>query len=402
MYVTRLAIRRIRSIKELDIELPPDRLAGWHVLLGDNGAGKSTVVRSLALGLVGPEEAPALRQPWSDWLRHGAQEGSIEVDVRRHVDLDSLSGPGTKPKQATIGGKLLLKRFPAEVRGPDVELSAGLGNGELRIAQRTLWGKGAGWFSASFGPFRRFSGGNPEWNRVFSSYPKLAPHLSAFGEDVALAEALEWLKARHNRERDYADEPTILPVLKRFINEGELLPHGARLERVTSDAVVFIDGDGCETAVDQMSDGYRSILSLTFELIRQMVLSYGPDLVFRAIREERMEIDLPGVVAIDEVDAHLHPAWQKRIGPWFLKYFPKLQFFVTTHSPIICQAAGKGTVWRLPTPGSGETACRIEGDWWVNRTPGKFSQRQNDTIETAASLAVSEHHAFAQDFAVEG
>ena len=50
----------------------------------------------------------------------------------------------------------------------------------------------------------------------------------------------------------------------------------------------------------------------------------------------------PGVVLIDEVDAHLHPTWQRRIGLWFREHFPKLQFIVSTHSPLICQAATVG------------------------------------------------------------
>ena len=46
-----------------------------------------------------------------------------------------------------------------------------------------------------------------------------------------------------------------------------------------------------------------------------------------------------GVILIDEIDAHLHPAWQKRIGFWLKAHFPNIQFIVTTHSPFICQAA---------------------------------------------------------------
>ena len=64
-----------------------------------------------------------------------------------------------------------------------------------------------------------------------------------------------------------------------------------------------------------------------------------------------MKIDLPGVVLVDEIDAHLHPTWQLRIGENLLRYFPKVQFIVTTHSPLICHAAEKGSVWRLPVPG---------------------------------------------------
>ena len=90
---------------------------------------------------------------------------------------------------------------------------------------------------------------------------------------------------------------------------------------------------------------------MTFELIRQMIVSFGVRKVFAGITRGSMKINLPGVVIIDEIDAHLHPSWQRRIGPWFTRVFPKIQFIVTTHSPLVCQAAELGTVWRLPTPG---------------------------------------------------
>ena len=64
---------------------------------------------------------------------------------------------------------------------------------------------------------------------------------------------------------------------------------------------------------------------------------------------------------IDEVDAHLHPTWQRRIGLWFREHFPNIQFIVTTHSPLVCQAAEHGTVFRLPAPGSEEKAEMVDG-----------------------------------------
>ena len=45
-----------------------------------------------------------------------------------------------------------------------------------------------------------------------------------------------------------------------------------------------------------------------------------------------------------------------------MERFPETQFFVTTHSPIICRAARRGSVWLLPTPGSGdEEGRRVTG-----------------------------------------
>ena len=55
---------------------------------------------------------------------------------------------------------------------------------------------------------------------------------------------------------------------------------------------------------------------------------------------------------IDEIDAHLHPAWQREIGFWLKRHFPNIQFLVTTHSPIICQAADQNGLFVLPEPGS--------------------------------------------------
>ena len=100
---------------------------------------------------------------------------------------------------------------------------------------------------------------------------------------------------------------------------------------------------------------------MTFELFRGMAVAYGDATFLDALDAKAGAVRLPGVVAIDEIDAHLHPAWQKRIGDWLVQRFPMVQFFVTTHSPIICRSAARGSIWRLPTPGSEDEAHQIEG-----------------------------------------
>ena len=106
---------------------------------------------------------------------------------------------------------------------------------------------------------------------------------------------------------------------------------------------------------------------MVIELIRQMFEIYGHDKMNYAMREVPGTILAPGIVAIDEVDAHLHPTWQRDIGRWLTRVFPKIQFIITTHSPIVCRAASNdkgeltGSVWRLPAPGSKEEFRKIEG-----------------------------------------
>ncbi len=61
MYLQKIKIQNIRSIKAFELAFEAKEYAGWHVVIGDNGSGKSTLVGIIALVLVGAKEAPALR-----------------------------------------------------------------------------------------------------------------------------------------------------------------------------------------------------------------------------------------------------------------------------------------------------------------------------------------------------
>ena len=358
MHVQRLTIENIRSIRRFELALKGAEAAGWHVILGDNGSGKSTVVRALALALMGQWNAYAARQDWSHWLSSGEESGQVSVSLSAH-GMDYWTGKGR-----TSDGPISARADIA----PESETSGHNGQhptvkfSSSRFANRTIWGDGFGWFSASFGPFRRFSGGDRELDRLYVTHPRLASHLSAFGENVALRESLLWLQELQVRKLEGDGEAeAIQSAVVSFVNEAELLPHGAHIAGVTSERVEIVDGHGTRIAVEEMSDGYRSILSMTFELMRLMFWSWWTEAALQSIDAASGTIRLPGVVAIDEIDTHLHPAWQQRIGDWFVERFPETQFIVTTHSPIICRAATHGSVWLLPAPGSEEGARRVVG-----------------------------------------
>jgi predicted ATP-binding protein involved in virulence len=78
--------------------------------------------------------------------------------------------------------------------------------------------------------------------------------------------------------------------------------------------------------VSQLSDGIRSIVALAADIAYRCV-KLNPHMGIRAPLESY------GVVLIDEVDMHLHPAWQQTVIPDLLGAFPLLQFIMTTHSP---------------------------------------------------------------------
>lgn len=358
MYIQRAKIEHIRSIEKFEIEFRNP--AGWHVLIGDNGSGKSTIIRSIALALIGTEQAQALRQNWSDWLKERENRGNIEVSILQNSGNPVPKSIVIEKKALTLDGKVLTDNGKVIITVDAYEKDKSEISEWLRIRNKFL--------SAAYGPYRRFEGGSPEWNDLFKnpSYGNLVAHLSVFDESVALTEPIGWLKDLNYKSlEENVESKRILENLKKLINsedeDGSFLQHNAKLESISSEGVFFKDGNNTIISVNQMSDGYRSILSMTFELMRQLIRVYGSESVFKNIEKGEMFIDLPGVVLVDEIDAHLHPTWQTSIGHWFLKFFPKLQFIVTTHSPLICRAAEKGSIWRLAAPGSEEKSGEVTG-----------------------------------------
>jgi hypothetical protein len=152
--------------------------------------------------------------------------------------------------------------------------------------------------------------------------------------------------------------------IRKIINNINLLPHGVFFENVNLNGdLIFKDGNGTLVNIKDLSDGFRSILSMTLELIRQLILTYSVETVFPKNTEmdSMIQIKLPGVVLIDEIDVHLHPTWQTKIGKWFTHVFPNIQFIVATHSPFVCRACQNGSIWRLATPNTKMLAGVIQG-----------------------------------------
>lgn len=372
MYLTRGVIENIKGMKRADLSFEPGSEPGWHVILGDNGAGKTSLIKALALGFIGPNQAQALLEDWSQWITWGELGAKIGLTLVLDPNLESQFHGGIRlsPQFAEI--RLTRNDERHDVTLPKVGGQIVDINGEVNLVgsnhPRSLnagrvWNQSSGWFSSSFGPLRRFSGGSDQLRKYAISNPQVARHLSAFRDDADLSQGLEWLVERKRDEEDGHAKVELISTILRFINHTQLSSHAVRIKEISSREIIFEDARGAALDVSALSHGYQSILSLTFELLRQLTIAYGESRIFAESAESGdIIVDLPGVVLIDEVDSHLHPTWQATIGEWFKARFPRLQFIVTTHSPLVCRAVGDDdAIFRLRAPDDpeGETLSKL-------------------------------------------
>ena len=345
MLIRQIRLQDVKGITELDFRLsrsPEASLAGWNVVTGDNASGKTTLLKAIAMALVGPDLARILQPSLKGWVRDGESGCTIAIEVQ----------PGSR--DVFVQGRPYVRPFWAELKctvgaGGDVHLAASRElNKKGKGPAHGPWAESPnGWFSAGYGPFRRLYGASSEAQRIMSGPSRIARYATMFREDATLGECELWLvDLRHKELEAKPREAKILQQVLKLLND-DFLKEGMTVERVDSEGLWIKDARGVVLPLKEMSEGYRASLALLVDLVRHMEHTFGPDeLVVE--RDGKSVVTHQGVILIDEIDSHLHPEWQRRIGFWLKEHFPECQFFVTTHSPIICQAADNGGVFHLP------------------------------------------------------
>jgi energy-coupling factor transporter ATP-binding protein EcfA2 len=352
MYISKVTLKNIRGFADLQFDLTRagGTYAGWTVFTGDNGSGKSSLLKAIAVGLTGRDTARALQPSFHRWIRDGADnEAFVQLEIVRCPDDDALVEKGRNPAV----------RFPAKIglkngnKEPILQPMIPTGKpANYSTPERTIWSPDAkGWFSCGYGPFRRVFGASPEATRQMVA-PTTERFVTMFQEAASLAEVDQWLRnLKHKELENRAAEREQLALLLEILRD-DLLPNQITVDRVDSDGLWLKDRTGVQLAWSEMSDGYRAALALLADIIRHLINAYGVEGLIDRGSDGKIFIKRSGVVLVDEIDAHLHPEWQREIGFWLKRHFPNMQFLVTTHSPIICQAADPNGLFVLPEPGS--------------------------------------------------
>lgn len=363
MYIKNILIENIRGFSKLDFDLsrPDGKFAGWTVFTGDNGSGKSTLLKAISIALVGKDTARALQPSFRRWISDGASgnESYIQLEMVRVENDDELRESGKSPSD----------EFPAKITlrngGKEPSFDVAIPKSKAKNYQtpsRTIWSmEAAGWFSCGYGPFRRIFGESPEAAMRMAA-PTTEKYVTMFQEAASLAGADQWLRNLHHKSLENRSlERDQLSLVVDLLRDG-LLPNQIDVERVDSDGLWLRDRNGVQLAWSEMSDGYRAAAALLADIVRHLINAYGLSGLSEKAPDGKTVIKRSGVVLIDEIDAHLHPEWQQVIGFWLKRHFPNIQFLVTTHSPLICQAADEKGIFVLPEPGEDKRPFQLGED----------------------------------------
>lgn len=283
MYLSRLKLTHIRGFESLEIDLGAAESAPRRtVLIGKNGTCKTSVLRSIALGLCDISDANALiSEPIGALVHHGAEQGRIEVETSGGRSLGvTIRTHGMKEEVVS-----------ADSQAPNVFV-CGYGAGRNRFGEDS--GRSYRVADAVFNLF--------DYRRTL-----IAPELT-----------LRRLRDHLQGGRYEAAIRGIKTVLGLTTEDEISLPTAGGVE---------ISGPSVGTTVrlEGWADGYR----MTFNW---MVDLYGRALSADAIGEDG---NIRGVVLIDEIEQHLHPTMQAEILPRIAAVLPGIQLIATTHSPLV-------------------------------------------------------------------
>ncbi|MGO8750689.1 MAG: AAA family ATPase [Thermoguttaceae bacterium] len=336
MWVEELSIENIRCFPSVALRFcSGETRYPWVTFLGENGGGKSTVLQTLGLLLAGPEGAQKLVPRPMGWLRDEGKVGKIVARI--HQDDNDPGKHGTEKvrhqftysyiltgsQSLTVNNKLYTE--------PSI-VPASAGRKVLSwLRENAFASRGTGWFSAGYGAFRRLTRSAQVIVPSLEPQARFANFATQFDESEPLSAFERWmvyLDYRIAKNKDpKAEKQKDMGI--RAINR--VLPEDAKFCSVTPEGRIVFDIGGQRVPTISLSDGYRSVLALAGDLIWRLILAFP---------ESSDPLLENGVVLIDELDIHLHPKWQREVAGVLRGIFPKLQFFVATHSPLVAAGAG--------------------------------------------------------------
>ena len=318
--------------------------ARFSLLVGDNGSGKTLLLDALAVAagsfLLGIPEA---------FCRQINRNEIRAVDV---VTGETVTGEQPAEAEVEAVGEVegTKVRWIRSRRSKEQYTSRRLAK-TLQVEASTLVRRARAGIPTTF-PVLAYYGAGRQWQRLEGI------KLEAPGKVSRFLGYKDWLDPVSDQKRLYRWLKT---NEKAVVEYGEKRPlreavRASIVAMIPDASNAFWDVDCSELTIEAkigghpqrqrfhaLGDGYRNVVGMAADIGYKMA-TLNPHL------GERANLETPGVVLIDAIDLHLHPNWQRQIVGRLLRAFPRVQFFATSHSPIIIQSVrglANAMVWDL-------------------------------------------------------
>ncbi len=295
MRLKSVKIENYRGIESLEFPLDPD----MTVLHGPNGCGKTSVLTAVLMALSGDRSRPEFQRIKLDRPAIPSAEPSIQLNLGPSPGRESLD----EPVSVSLFAHPLDPALPGGSWHREVTPEYSLPRFSFYDIERRVVSSLDG----------REVGSQPDYAQLFEWF--LAEESKEFrlgrekGREVRLP-SLSAVRDAICRMLDGVSNPRIVDVtpLPRLVVSVK--------EADTTRNLAF----------EQLSDGYRGVMAVAADMAVRMA-------ALPALPENPLDGEM--IVLIDEVELHLHPAWQQRILTDLTRTFPNAQFIVSTHSPQV-------------------------------------------------------------------
>lgn len=352
VYFLSLAVERVLCFKDrqvLDLSDGNGHPAQWTVILGDNGVGKTTLLRCLSSIEVVEE------------IFSGVDDLKVKL---LHPSSKNLSSWRERDDLAKSSAKIsnwlaLGANLSIQHRGARKNV-----NGSIHGASQTIevilnfasstqkqydcdpedsWQKLKGLIRYGYGATRRM--GKSSFDEILTEDSE-----SLFVDETTLVNAEEWLlqtdyavKSATGKVRDRLQKQLdqIIEILKRILPDVEDIRIATVNEEIAHPRAEFLTPYGW-VRLGSLGLGYRTAIAWMVDLAVRL---------FRRYPDSADPLAEPAIVLVDEIDLHLHPKWQRNIMNFLTERFPNTQFIVTAHSPLVVQASQDANIVLLRREG---------------------------------------------------
>ena len=321
MFLEHVEIENCKSLihAEIDFRTAEDAIRKWSILVGENGTGKSTVLKAIGLLLAGSDSIPHIIGDPALWVRKGAASCSLKASLRTKSGEKREVSLSFQPEHQT---REILSLNADSLEAIDSALSYAEQN----------------YFVAAYGPYRRiadtassFASPTPSLGGTGAVGERVGSLITMFDKNAPVNPLPGWAM---DLEYERGDEG--LKIVRDAMDA--LLPNlqFKRIDR-TAKRLIFETADG-EVPLEELSDGYQNVAAWIGDLLHR---------VTRAFAHYTNPLEARGLLLIDEVDAHLHPTWQRRLRMYLDSRLPNFQIIGTTHSALTLQQFHEGEAFVL-------------------------------------------------------